>query len=266
MYQKRTYRWLIDSDEALAVFEVRVRETDLWMQADKPLNAETRELVLKYRGFIEAYIRNHPGFLYTRDPWIIKEPAPQIVTDMCDAAGRAGVGPMAAVAGAIAEHVGRDLLSLSKQVIVENGGDIFVKLDRPFISAVYAGNSPLSLRFGLCLDSRKNPLSVCTSSGRVGHSFSMGRADAVCVISRSCALADAAATAICNRILSKQDIEAAIDFGKQIKGVLGIVAVFRDKMGVWGEVEVVPIDKRSSASPMKKGVFEAKPGKKRLSF
>jgi len=238
---------LIDPDARLVAFKLTVQETDLWIQADQPLEAETRELVLKYRGYIEAYIRDHPAFLSTRSPWRIQAPASKIITDMADAARRAQVGPMAAVAGAIAEHVGRDLLWVSKQVVVENGGDIFVRLDHPFICAVYAGSSPLSLRFGLGLDSGENPIAVCTSSGTVGHSFSMGRADAVCVISRSCAVADAAATAIANRVRSHGDIETAIGFGKWIEGVLGILVIVADKMGLWGEVNLLPLHHRTGA-------------------
>ena len=106
----------------------------------------------------------------------------------------AGVGPMAAIAGAIAENVGRGLLEFADQVIVENGGDVFIKTRRPVTVGIYAGSSPLSMQIGMRLDSKKAPLAVCTSSGTLGHSLSLGRADAVCAVADSCALADAAAT------------------------------------------------------------------------
>ena len=86
------------------------------------------------------------------------------------------------------------------------------------------------------------PRAVCTSSGTIGHSLSLGVADAVCVVSESCPLADAAATAIGNRVEGAGDIQGAIDWGRGISGVDGIVVVIGDKMGAWGGVELVRIE------------------------
>ena len=97
------------------------------------------------------------------------------------------------------------------------------------------------MSIGLRLDPGESSLSVCTSSGTVGHSLSLGKADAVCVVSDSCPLADAAATSIGNRVKSKAHIESAIDFGKNIQGVNGIVVIMGLEIGMWGELEVVPI-------------------------
>jgi ApbE superfamily uncharacterized protein (UPF0280 family) len=159
---------------------------------------------------------------------------------MIQAGQTAGVGPMAAVAGAMAECVGRYLLGQCRQVVVENGGDIFLKSDRSLVASLFAGDSPLSMQFGIKLPPAENGLGVCTSSGTVGHSLSTGSADAVCVVSASCALADAAATAIGNRIHASRDIKSAIAFGKSIPGVSGIVVVVKQAMGAWGSVELVP--------------------------
>jgi uncharacterized protein len=243
MHQERTYRNLIRGDD-LETFHVSVKETDLWVQAEKNLERETRELVFKYRGHIESYIQENPDFLTTLKPWRIKGAAPRIVSSMALAGQQSGVGPMAAVAGAIAESVGNDLLGLTSQVVVENGGDIFIKLDKPIVSSIYAGASPLSLKVGISVKSCGAPIGICTSSGIIGHSFSMGKADAACVISPSCALSDAAATAIGNRVESPVAIESAINFGKQIPGVSGIVVIARDKIGIWGDIEIVPLSNR----------------------
>jgi len=244
MCQHRTYRNLIKSDHLIS-FDVSVKETDLHVCAEQFFENETRESVLKYRGYIESYIQSYPRFYKTMIPWHVKGPAPQIVRDMADAAILAGVGPMAAVAGAVAENVGRDLLGYSDEVIVENGGDVFVKLNHPFTYAIYAGESPLSLRFGVRLDSSGEPISVCTSSATIGHSLSMGKADAVCVVSKSCATADAAATSICNCVGSKGQITQAIDHGKQIEGITGIVVIVEKKIGLWGNVEITPISSKA---------------------
>ena len=223
-----------------------MKETDLHVQAGSDLSPLTRDMVLEQRGYIEAYIRRFPEFASTLNPWALADPAPAIVGDMIAAGNTAGVGPMAAVAGAIAEHVGRGLLAHTREVIIENGGDIFLQTAEAATVAVWAGHSPLSLRIGIRTGGQNDPIAVCTSSGTVGHSLSFGRADAVCVTARSCALADAAATAIGNRIHSKLDIPTGVELAKRIAGVLGVVIVVADQMGAWGAVEVVVFDRKKS--------------------
>ena len=239
-YQKRKYRNILNRDHMVS-FRAAVKETDLFVHAEKPLEEMTRTLILRHRGVVEAYIQEHPEFAETLKPWPIAGPAPVIIRDMALAGKKAGVGPMAAVAGTIAQYVGMDLLSHTGEVIVENGGDIFIKTNGPVIISIFAGTSPLSLRVGLRLDYGEAPFAVCTSSGTVGHSLSFGKADAVSVVSGSCAIADAAATAIGNRVNSKTDIRSALDFGKSIPDVEGLVIIIGEDIGMWGELEVVPL-------------------------
>ena len=126
MYEPRTYRnWHKDAD--LVSFSVVVRETDLLIRAPRDLTDPALKAVRKYRTLLEYYIESHPIFAVSLEPVIVTKDAPQLVRDMADAAREAGVGPMAAVAGAIAEAVGRDLLEFCDEIIVENGGDIFIK-------------------------------------------------------------------------------------------------------------------------------------------
>lgn len=238
--QKRSYRNLVLKDN-LVDFRVTVKETDLFVQALKPLEDITRELVLENRGYIENYIKRYPEFARTLKPWRVRGPEPKIISEMAFAGEKAGVGPMASVAGAIAEYVGSGLLKHSDEVVVENGGDVFLRLNNPVTIGIFAGTSPLSLRMGICVDSKKRPISVCTSSGTVGHSLSLGQADAVCVVSDSCSLADAAATSIGNRVTSKSHIQSAIDFGKHIEGIRGIVVIIGNDVGIWGNLKVVPL-------------------------
>lgn len=240
MTQHRTYRRLAQKKN-LVSFRVAVKETDLCVHADTPLESVTRELILVQRGYLENFIAGSPDFATTLRPWYLDAPAPQIVRDMVRAGQIAGVGPMAAVAGAVAEHVGRSLLPHTREVIVENGGDVFLKLDAPFTVAIYAGASPLSLKIGIRIHADGKPLGVCTSSGTIGHSLSLGKADAVCVLSDSCTVADAAATAVGNRVKTAADISAGIDYGKNIQGVNGMVIIVRDRIGMWGDLEMVPL-------------------------
>ncbi len=225
----------------LAGYRVCVKETDLWVQTETRLEAEVREAVMRHRACIESYIDDLPQFFSAMAPVGFSGPAPGIVRDMLAAARAANVGPMAAVAGAMAGQVGEELLGRSREVLVENGGDIFVKLGAPFTLAVDAGASPLSYKIGLRLDASVRPLGVCTSSGTIGHSLSFGRADAVCVASDSCALADAAATAIANQVQAPEDIDAAIAFGREIAGVSAIAVIVGDRLGVWGNTAIVPV-------------------------
>jgi ApbE superfamily uncharacterized protein (UPF0280 family) len=241
LYQKRTYRKLV-STEKLTTFQVVVQETDLLVHAETRLAAQTRELVLEHRGYVQAYIEAYPDFMTTLDPWPHAGPAPGIILDMITAGANAGVGPMAAVAGAIAENVGRGLLDFTDQVMVENGGDVFIKTNTPVTVGIFAGASPLSMRVGIQLGCDKKPVAVCTSSGTLGHSLSLGQADAVCVVADSCALADAAATAIGNLIQSEADINKAIAAGQKIADIAGIVIVAGEKIGAWGELEIVPLN------------------------
>jgi hypothetical protein len=241
-YSERTYRQRAVCGGDLISFRIVCQETDLMIQADGMLAHEAREQVLSCRGHIEGYIQRYPNFATTLVPWKEQAFAPGVVRRMIEAGIAADVGPMAAVAGAVAECVGRRLLRYSRQVIVENGGDIFVKTDTPVIAGLFAGASPLSMKMGIRLPAIPAGLGLCTSSATVGHSLSKGRADAVSVVSLSCALADAAATAIGNRVRSSHDIKAAIDAGRRIAGVMGIVVVTGREMGAWGRVELVPLN------------------------
>jgi ApbE superfamily uncharacterized protein (UPF0280 family) len=228
--------------EGLVAYQTVVQETDLHIQAHQENQELTRDLIIKHRGFLENYINRYPAFIRALKPWPMRGFPPRMVRDMISAAKAVNVGPMAAVAGVIAEYVGKDLLNHSPEIIVENGGDTFIKVDEPITVGVFAGKSPLSLKIGLQLDTSDRPLSVCTSSGTIGHSKSFGVADAVCVVSSSGALADAAATAMGNILTSKKNIQKAIDLGRSRKKIQGVVVIMDDCLGIWGDLEIVSLE------------------------
>jgi hypothetical protein len=253
MYQPRTYRHWV-KDKELVAFNVVVEETDLYIRAHSDLKRKAQRLVVKYRQQLESYIERHPAFLTSLEPLAVGSDAPHIVAEMAEAAKKAGVGPMAAVAGAIAEFVGKELLDSSPEVIVENGGDIYLKSSTDRIIGIYASQSPLTGKVGLEVRGKDTPIGICTSSGTVGHSLSFGQADAVIALSRSTALADAAATAIGNAIESADDIPRAIERAISIKGLNGIIIIKDDKIGFWGKVKVLPIsDKGKNKIPTTQG-------------
>lgn len=237
-YLERTYRHNIPNNH-LVSYEVTVRETDLLISSDINLKEAALHAVHRHRAHLEAYIAGHPPFLNSLTPLKRDDLAPEIVRDMLEASHLAGVGPMAAVAGAVAQFVGRDLLSLTPNVIVENGGDIFLKCMEEVKIGIFAGESPLSNRLAIRVRPEDMPLGICTSSATVGPSLSLGRADAVCVKSASAALADAAATAVGNRVKTKRDIKKALAFGAQIRDVLGILIIMEEELGVWGGMELI---------------------------
>jgi hypothetical protein len=126
-------------------------------------------------------------------------------------------------------------------VIIENGGDIYLATSKERKIGIYAGDSPLSLKIGIVIGPKENPLGVCTSSGTVGHSLSFGKADAVCILSKSAALADAVATAVGNVVKEKKDIEYGLELAREIEGVLGVLIIVGEKMGVWGNVTLTQL-------------------------
>lgn len=239
-YQERTYRNLVKADN-LIKFEVIDQETDLLILAEKALQEKAQELVKTYRQELEDYIKTDEIFAKTFSPHKVNKKAPAIVKRMAEAAKKAKVGPMAAVAGAMAEAVGKDLLPFTNQIIIENGGDIFLKITGVKKVGVFAGNSPFTGKIALEIEPRIKPFAICTSSGTVGHSFSFGKADAVIVISENACLADAAATAIANVVVEATDINHALATAKKIKGLDGVLVIKGDQMGALGKLKIVPI-------------------------
>ncbi len=234
--QPRTYRHWVESKDLVA-FNVIVKESDLYILASVNLKRKAYRLVAKYRSILEKYIEQHPAFLTALEPIAVGDDAPQIVRSMAEAGEKAKVGPMAAVAGAVADFVAAGLLPFSPEIIIENGGDIYLKSLSRRVVGIYAGKSPLTGRIGLEIEAEDTPLGISTSSGTVGHSLSFGKADAATVIADSATLSDAVATAIGNIVKQPTDISAAIDFGKNILGVRGILIIIGDQIGLWGQVK-----------------------------
>lgn len=241
---ERDYRLKHRQDD-LVHFRVVVKETDLDIGIRKEryspeIVALAEGLAAKYRSQLEKYIDEDPVFLKSLVPCELKPSAPAIAVTMAEAARAAGVGPMAAVAGAVSEAVGKNLLKYSRDIIVENGGDIFLKTKRIRRIGIFAGNSPLSYRVAVEIRPDETPAGICTSSGTVGHSLSFGCADAVVIISQSTALADAVATAAGNMVRSGGDLEPAVDFALSVPGVTGALVILGKLLAVKGKIKLVP--------------------------
>lgn len=225
-------------------FTCRCKETDLHISVDEEsftpdVAALAEQRVFFYRQQLESYLSTDPVFGSTLQPHLAAPPVPPLALAMLRAGNVAGVGPMAAVAGAFAEFVGRDLLKLVKQVIVENGGDIFITTEAPVTIAIFAGASPFSNRLALELPPSPSGLGICTSSGTVGPSLSLGRADAAVIVAPSAPLADAAATACANLVQKPADVEKAVHHAFTIPGVAGALVIKGSKLAARGDLSLI---------------------------
>ena len=242
-YVNRTYRGLFQGEDLL-YFRVQVKQTDLSIGIKREyftsgLDNEVKRRVMRLRADLETYIASHPEFVSSLEPLHLKPGAPEIARRMAVAARMAGVGPMAAVAGAFAEEVGQ-FLADSPEVIVENGGDLYIRTTRERLVGIAAGKSPFSHRIAVRVRPEESPLGLCTSSGTVGPSLSLGRADAAVIKAANASLADAVATGAGNRVTSPEKMLASIEYAKGIVGVTGILIITEDKLAAWGAMELVP--------------------------
>ncbi len=226
-------------------FRAGYRETDLWMAVDADRYSPDTERyaldrILFYRSVLEDHIAVCPGFRDSLVPVMAPAGVHPMVRDMYEAAQAAGTGPMSAVAGAMAQYISSDLISRFglSEVIVENGGDIFMKLTSPATVSVFAGTSPLSDKIGLVIRPEETPLSVCCSSGTVGHSLSFGIADACMIACRSGAQADAYATAFCNEVKNSDQVQQVTERALQKADIMSVVIIAGDKAGLGGSIEV----------------------------
>lgn len=239
-YQERSYRSRIISPNWIS-FTVQVKETDLWIRAREHLTSQGYERVYYYRHQLETYIRLYPDFRESLQPLSADPLAPAIIQAMLEAGRTAGVGPMASVAGAVSQFVGQDLLTLSPDVIIENGGDLFILCREELTVGIYAGESPLSGHVGIQLPGSADPKGLCTSSGTVGPSLSFGKADAATILSASAVLSDAVASAVGNRVQTARDIQPALTWAQEVPGVQGVLIIVGDRIGVWGDMTLVAL-------------------------
>ncbi|MFQ6085486.1 MAG: UPF0280 family protein, partial [Candidatus Bathyarchaeia archaeon] len=174
------------------------------------------------RGLLEEYIHHNPSFKHGLSPMRVNEGAPTIVKLASEAAAKTGVGPMAAVPGALADLAVQSMKSCGgKANVVENGGEISGCSAVPIIIGIYAGLASVSGRIGFKLLRGDFPIGIGTSSASVGHALSFGEADAAVVVADSASLADAAATAVCNAVRG-DGVEASINRGLEVAEQLPI--------------------------------------------
>ena len=200
-----------------------------------PLAERVEEEIVRQRELLEAYIARHAEFATALAPLAAAPDAPEVARRMARAAEAVGVGPMAAVAGTMAQLAAEAAIARgADEAVVENGGDLYLLCRRPIVVGLYAGDSPLSDRLALKIEPGDTPRAICSSSGTMGHSLSLGRCDLATVTARDASLADAAATLAANLVRAPADIDSALERIAGIEGVDGVLLVQGDRLGIAG--------------------------------
>ncbi len=210
----------------------------------KELISKAYDELIKQRTLIEDYIKKDIYFLPALRPYTIKKDAPEIAKLMADAGKIANVGPMAAVAGTIAEYVARKMIKLGAKVaIAENGGDIFAITDRDVIIGLFSGQNKIAEKLAFKLNKNNTPLSICSSSSLLGHSLSFGKCDLATVFSKKGNVEDAVATAVGNKVKKIEDIGPTLNWAIKLKDVQGVIIVKAHKIGMIGNIPKLILSK-----------------------
>ncbi|MFW5734460.1 MAG: UPF0280 family protein [Oceanidesulfovibrio sp.] len=238
----RSYRAGTRPQQGEAAFQVVVEETDLHIVAARPLAEEALAAVHELRSRLKAFILCRPEFGASLVPVEVPQTSHPVIRAMADAARACSVGPMAAVAGGMAEHVARALAPLSSEVLVENGGDTYLVSTKDRTIALLA-DPAREASLGVRIPAHEFPVSLCASSATYGHSLSLGRGDLVVARSQSAVFADAAATALCNELKAEADVESVLEAAQRLaRGegprLDGVFIQCGQKMGAWGKMEL----------------------------
>jgi len=236
MYEERFYRNQIISKFKI---EISYKESDLLICSDKKIAKEKAQSILvKYYDKIEKYITKNPRFLTSLSPLENDWSAPLIIEEMLKSSKNTRVGPFSAVAGAIAKYVGEELLDYSPELIIENGGDIFLKINQDKIIGVYLGEKFKINNLNLKIKKRSQAFGIASSSSALGHSLNFGKADLVSVVAKDAIVADGFATAISNRIKKIKDIDKILIEVKDSLPIEGLLVAFDKKIFLWGDLEL----------------------------
>lgn len=247
--------------------QIVVEETDLFITLTKDIDKNeiikfcTKE-IQEIRNIIKFWIKLYPEIQHSLEPVQCPPGAPLCIAEMCEASGLAHVGPFACVAGMIAQFIATKIhfhlreKQLCSDVIVENGGDIYLYSNKERIVGILA-NPKEECTLGLRFAKEQFPLAICSSSATIGHSLSFGKGDLSVVIAKNASLADALATSYGNVLKSAKEINTVLaqaqkDFRIALQdnpfadihekhGLLGVFLQIDEKIGAWGTVELAAI-------------------------
>ena len=236
MYEERFYRYYLNNEFSL---EIAYQESDLYIISPNALDKKLAlSILIGYYTQIEDYIKKNPKFFSSLSPLKFDTEAPFIIQDMLKASEISGIGPFSAVAGAVAAYVGSELLRFSEEIIVENGGDIFLNIKKDRKIGVYLGANFDPSFLTLKVKKRNYPFGICSSSSTIGHSINFGEADLVMVLAKSSIVADTFATLYANMIKKEETIKEVFKRAERNKFIEAVVVAFDRKLFFWGEVEL----------------------------
>lgn len=237
----RSYRNLCSPDSGEIAIQAVVEQSDLYIISRTDITAHVLDRLNKIRRDIKGYIYLHPEFSHSLIPVDVdtEKNSPEIVRLMARASSLFGVGPMAAVAGAIAQDIADYASKISPDILVENGGDIFMHSTKDRIVGLLPHpDEPVTL--GIKISRGETPCAICSSSATIGHSLSLGQGDLVTVRAKSGAVADAGATFLCNMLRSRKSLKTITRMQKELqqKGIIGVLAQMDHELHVWGDMEL----------------------------
>ena len=231
--------------ERFESFVITQKDSDLWIGIDKEsfqpkIKKYAEKKLIKLRSELEKYLDVHTEFQKSFTSVKALHSAPIIAKAMSSASMKAQTGPMAAVAGAFSQFIGRAIQKKFdvQEIVVENGGDIYISTKKDLFISVFAGSSSLSEKVGINISGATEKLGICTSAGTVGPSFSFGKADAVMVVCEDTLVADAYATAIANEVRTADDIEAALRYVDSEPLIQTVLVICEEKIGIKGKHEL----------------------------
>ncbi len=233
---ERYYRSLYHNH--LANYEVTCKESNLFIEACEDNRFEVFEVLSKARKELEDYIKGNHEFFRSLKPIKRDKKAPILAQRMIEVSRKAGVGPMACVAGAIADVVGKFLLKRCDECVVENGGDIFLKLNRKPTVGIVTNNRYFKDKLSIELNKSRSAYGICSSSATIGPSLSQGKADLSLIVSHDALLSDALATAGANIIKDESNLNSAVDFVKD-KDIIGCLFIKDKSFAAWGDLKII---------------------------
>lgn len=163
-----------------------------WGDAEA-VQAGYRAALARFTGILEELVAELPAL--RAENAALHDPVARVMAAAVAPFRPAFITPMAAVAGAVAQTILAELAQPGVvRAYVNNGGDIAVHLGRgEGLTCAMAQGGRVTLRSDMAARG------IATSGWR-GRSWSLGIADAVTVLARTAAMADAAATMVANAV------------------------------------------------------------------
>jgi len=245
LFESKSYRNSFPK-ERFKSFEIENEDGSLWIGVDPDSFKE--EMIGTAQAFmteklneLAAYIAEEPFFRKSLKPCPVTENAPDIAHSMAAAGELAVVGPMAAKNAILAELVGKMLLERFEigELIVENGGDLYLKLQNSLIVSIFAGDSDISGMVGIEIQPGQTPLGIGTGTGTKGTPMNHGAAEAVFIVAKKAAEAGAFAVGLGNKIKSPEDVDKVLMRIEIISEIEGAVLILDDQIGLRGDIELI---------------------------